>query len=179
MEGITALVLRGISGVGKTVLTKLLRLALESLGKKYKIISKDSYRRYLSERESYSYTKEEEENTTKWYMKEFERAAKKDDLDYIICDNTHVRQKELQIPCIPQGNISKIVVIEVGTPLSPTDSKIGDDVIKRQRKEMQESEPYVQYLYNTGITEWFTLNEKEATQKDAEEIIKECELMKC
>lgn len=175
MEGITTLVLRGISGVGKTVLRKLLVKVLEKLGKKVKVISKDEYRRFLDEREGYHYTPSEEINTSRWYRREYKEQANRKDLNYIICDNTHLRESELAIPCTPTGRVSKIVIIEVGSYSSATRSLIHPDIIRRQRKEMYEDRNALFIACMKGAS-LIDLVPFEANERTAEEIIQDCEM---
>lgn len=172
---ITAIILRGISGVGKSFLSKLLKKAIEKIGKKVFEISKDQYRKYLEEREGYHYTKEEEIKVTNWYVDTFYKAAERDDLDYIICDNTHVRKTELLIPFSTLGNISRYVVIEVGSPASPTNSTIGSEVVERQRKEMTESKPQLEALYLQDMTDIINIPERSGSPEDADNIIHDIE----
>lgn len=176
--GILSIVLRGISGVGKSVLTHCLEHAIEKLGKKVAVISKDEYRRYLDEREGYHYTKEEERKVTEWYRETYRQTAKRDDLDYIICDNTHTRDEEILIPCTPTGNVEKIVVVFVGTHASKTNSKVGDEVIERQRNELEESTPLMISLYTRGDIEWFDVPPRQGNDDMARELISECEIIK-
>lgn len=178
LMGILSIVLRGISGVGKSVLTHCLERVLDKLGKRVAVISKDAYRRYLNETEGYHYTKEEERKVTEWYRETYKEAAKRDDLDYIICDNTHTREEEILIPCTPTGNVEKIVVVFVGTHASRTDSKVGDEVIERQRRELEESTPLMIALYSRGDIEWFDLPPRHGDENVAREMISECEIIK-
>lgn len=175
MEGITTLVLRGISGVGKTVLRKLLVKAIEKLGKKVKVISKDEYRKFLDEREGYHYTPSEEINTSRWYRKAYKQQTKREDIDYIICDNTHLRESELAIPCTPTGRVSKVVVIELGSYSSATRSPIPDDIIQRQRKEMYEDRNAL-FIACMGGVSLIDLEPFEANEGTAEDIIQDCEM---
>lgn len=175
MEGITTLVLRGISGVGKTVLRKLLVKVLEKLGKKVKVISKDEYRRFLDEREGYHYTPSEEINTSRWYRREYKEQANRKDLNYIICDNTHLRESELSIPCTPTGRVSKIVIIDIGSYDAPTRSLIPNDIIQRQRKELYENRHALFIACMKGASH-IDLVPFEANERTAEEIIQDCEM---
>lgn len=175
MEGITTLVLRGISGVGKTVLRKLLVGVLEKLGKKVQVVSKDEYRRFLEEREGYHYSPSEEISVSRWYRREYKEQANRKDLNYIICDNTHLRESELSIPCTPTGRVSKIVIIEVGGHNSPTRSLIPFDVIQRQRKEMYEDRHALFIACMKGAS-FIDLAPFESTERTAEEIIRDCEM---
>ena len=175
MEGITTLVLRGISGVGKTVLRKLLVKVLEKIGKKVQVISKDEYRRFLDEREGYHYTPSEEMKVTRWYRKEYKEQANRKDLNYIICDNTHVRESELAIPCTPTGHVSKIVIIEVGGYNSATRSLIPREVIQRQRRELYEDRNSLFIACMRGAS-LINLTPYEADERTAEEIIQDCEM---
>lgn len=175
MDGITTLVLRGISGVGKTVLRKLLVKVLEKLGRKVHVISKDEYRRFLDEREGYHYTPSEELNTSRWYRREYKEQANRKDLNYIICDNTHVRESELAIPCTPTGRVSKIVIIEVGSYNSATQSQIPFNVIQRQRRELYDDRNALFIACMRGAS-LINLTPYEADEKTAEEIIQDCEM---
>lgn len=175
MDGITTLVLRGISGVGKTVLRKLLVKVLENLGRKVHVISKDEYRRFLDEREGYHYTPSEEMNTSRWYRREYKEQANRKDLNYIICDNTHVRESELAIPCTPTGRVSKIVIIEVGSYNSATKSQIPFNVIQRQRRELYDDRNALFIACMRGAS-LINLTPYEADEKTAEEIIQDCEM---
>nr|AWU66056.1 MAG: hypothetical protein [Circular ssDNA virus sp.] len=176
MEGITTLVLRGISGVGKTVLRKLLEKVLEKLGKRVKVISKDEYRRFLDEREGYHYTKEEEEKVSEWYRGEYREQAKRKDLQYIICDNTHVRESELLIPCTPTGRVSKIIIIEVGDIFSESKSSIPTAIVERQRKEMDNYETrHTLFRLCCQGASLINIPAFDATEEVAEEIIDDCE----
>lgn len=175
--GIISLVLRGISGVGKSVLSHLLEEAIKKIGKRVVRVSKDEYREYLREREGYHYTKEEEERVTEWYRETYRKQSQRTDIDYIICDNTHTRENEIMIPCTPQGNVSKIIVVFVGNSGSITHSTIGDDIIERQRMELQHSVPKLIELYSRGDIEWFDVPPRQATPQDADDMISDCELM--
>lgn len=176
--GILSIVLRGISGVGKSVLTHCLERVLDKWGKRVAVISKDAYRRYLNETEGYHYTKEEERRVTEWYRETYRQTAQRDDLDYIICDNTHTREEEILIPCTPTGNVEKIVVVFVGTHASRTDSDVGAEVIERQREELEESTPLMIALYARGDIEWFDLPPRHGNEDVAKEMISECEIIK-
>lgn len=178
LMGILSIVLRGISGVGKTTLRYCLEYVLKKWGKKVAVISKDAYRKHLEETEGYHYTKEEERRVTEWYRETYRETAKRDDLDYIICDNTHTREEEILIPCTPTGNVEKIVVVFVGTHASKTDSKVGAEVIERQRNELEESTPLMIALYARGDIEWFDLPPRQANEEVAIEMASECEIIK-
>nr|QJI53720.1 MAG: hypothetical protein [Cressdnaviricota sp.] len=176
--GILSIVLRGISGVGKSVLTHYLERVLHKLGKRVAVISKDAYRTYLNEREGYHYTKEEERRVTEWYRETYRRTAERDDLDYIICDNTHTREEEVLIPCTLTGNVEKAVVIFVGNNTSRTNSSVPEEVIERQRSELEETTPLMINLYAGGAIEWFVIPPRSSDENVAREMIEEFEIIK-
>ena len=147
------IVLRGISGVGKTTLRKLLTTAFLQRGYKVIIESKDEIRQEVarSRKIPYSYSNEEERMVSFLYSSRvhallhpftpngpFNNAI-------LICDNTHVNMNQLRESefCIDDSSLLtyKRVLIEVGM-FSSRSSKSHryPKIIARQRMQMVHSD---------------------------------------
>lgn len=146
------IVLRGISGVGKSTLRKLLTAAFLRKGFKVVVQSKDDIRKEVerSHNSPYNYT-EEEERLTSWLYTSRVHALLhpfKPENEFadciLICDNTHVNLKQLRESefCIPDSDFIyyKRVLIEVGTfdSLSSKEHKY-PALIQRQRTQLIDS----------------------------------------
>lgn len=147
------IVLRGISGVGKTTLRKLLTAIFLQKGYKVIIESKDEIRQEVarSRKMPYSYTSEEEKMVSFLYSSRvhallhpytpngpFQNAI-------LICDNTHVNMKQLRESefCLDDNSVLtyKRVLIEVGTYNSMSSKEHRYlKIIDRQRLQLLHSE---------------------------------------
>lgn len=147
------IVLRGISGVGKTTLRKLLTAIFLQKGYKVIIESKDEIRQEVarSRKMPYSYTSEEEKMVSFLYSSRvhallhpytpngpFQNAI-------LICDNTHVNMKQLRESefCLDDSSVLtyKRVLIEVGTYNSMSSKEHRYlKIIDRQRLQLLHSE---------------------------------------
>lgn len=149
------IVLRGISGVGKTTLRRLLTTAFLAKGYKVIVESKDQIRQEVARSRDMPYTySEDEERMVSWIYKSrihallhpfqpngpFANAI-------LICDNTHVNLNQLQESefCLnPQASIPttpyKRALIEVGT-FDSVSSKSNrfPKIIQRQRVQLVDS----------------------------------------
>lgn len=171
------IILRGISGVGKTFLRKMLELAYRKLGKKVKVINKDEHR--VSRRQivgRYDYTEEEEKETSKWYKKSWILFSSTDcDIDVCISDNTNVRTSELFTTLTTRGNTEKTiktVVIDVGNWDSITNSKIGDNVINQMRENMKSSNNALAQAAKQGVINgWIRVPPRTCVEEGIKEII--------
>ena len=147
------IVLRGISGVGKTTLRKLLTAIFLQKGYKVVVESKDEIRQEVarSRKIPYSYSSEEERMVSFLYSSRvhallhpftpngpFNNAI-------LICDNTHVNIRQLRESefCVDDSSVLtyKRVLIEVGM-FSSMSSKSHryPKIIARQRMQMVHSD---------------------------------------
>lgn len=147
------IVLRGISGVGKTTLRKLLTAIFLQKGYKVVVESKDEIRQEVarSRKMPYSYSDEEEKMVSFLYSSRvhallhpftpngpFNNAI-------LICDNTHVNIRQLRESefCIDDSSVLtyKRVLIEVGR-FSSMSSKSHryPKIVARQRMQMVHSD---------------------------------------
>lgn len=164
-------ILRGISGVGKTVLRKLLKVALEALDKKVKVISKDDYRRHHM---PWLYTKEQELELANWYDSEYGRSLT-NNYDFIISDTTMCRGSEITIPFKAENliNTGKIVVINLGNADSITNSKIGDEHVARQREVMQKTQYLLDRYETKGYCTQYHMDARSSVEEGISDIVKE------
>lgn len=146
------IVLRGISGVGKTTLRRLLTAAFLQKGYKVIIECKDEIRKEVerSRGTPYSYTPEEEQMVSYLYSSRIHALLHPFNPDgpfanaIVICDNTHVNLKQLRESqfCIPENDpvTYKRALIEVGSydSLSSKNS-IYPNIIGRQRVQWVDS----------------------------------------
>lgn len=178
MDQLLVLVLRGITGVGKSFLRKMLKLGLEKMGKKVGVINKDNYRRFLDEREGYHYTQEEERRVSEWYRTTWENMSANTFYDVIICDNTNVRSSEISIPLFMRDPIGgrkiKTVIIQIGDPDSSTESTVPKHIIERMRQDMKVSEKVVDDALARGDATLIELPPKSAIETGVSDLIQEC-----
>lgn len=178
MDQLLVLVLRGISGVGKSFLRKMLKLGLEKMGKKVGVINKDNYRKFLDEREGYHYTQEEERRVSEWYRDTWEEMSGNNYYDVVICDNTNVRSSEISIPLFMRSPIGcrkmKTVIIQIGDPDSTTESVVPKHIIERMRKDMKVSEKVVDDALARGDATLIEIPPKSAIETGVQDLIQEC-----
>ena len=178
MDQLLVLVLRGISGVGKSFLRKMLKLGLEKMGKKVGVINKDTYRKFLEEREGYHYTSEEERRVSEWYRQRWEEMSANTFYDVIICDNTNVRSSEISIPLFMRdpfaGRKMKTVIIQIGDPDSHTDTTIPKHIVERMRSDMKNSEVVVDDALARGDATLIEIPPKSAIESRVQNLIEEC-----
>lgn len=167
----TAIILRGISGVGKTVLRKLLKVALKALDKNVKIISKDDYRKH---HQPWLYTKEQESELLEWYDHEYSKSLH-GQYDYIISDTTMCRGSEFKIPFRTTNiiNTGRLVVINIGTPDSLTQSDIGADHIQHQRDVMKITQPLLDVYEKKGYCHQYYIDARSSVEEGITDIVKE------
>lgn len=177
-------ILRGISGVGKSIMRKLIDLVMTDIyKKKVYVINKDSYRHYLESTEGYNYTPAEEIKVSNWYRSEFDYATNtRNDFDVVICDNTHVRLEELKIPLMEDPRYRfiwkdkrrvRFVLLNIGSPQSYTVSSIPDEIIERMRRDMKESNVYVDKVAEAGKAMIIDIDEFDGVHQDIADLCAE------
>ena len=143
-------VLRGISGVGKTTLRKMLATAFISRQIPTTIQSKDEIREEIARTTGipYQFSEQNERIASYVYSSRVHallHPSNKTSFSkcVLICDNTHVNPKQLRESEFLTEEYNpnvKRVLIEVGNPYSrSTKESINPDVVKRQRDEMEKS----------------------------------------
>lgn len=152
MNPLLNIVLRGITGVGKSMLRQMLALALRKLGKKVGIISKDEHRFKIDD---YSYSLKEEQMVSEWYRDKWLEMSARPDVDVTIIDCTNVRRSELLTTLVCRGDPERKIInvlIQIGDFMSDVQRKpkIPLDVIARMREEMHNSESTVDEMIENG-----------------------------
>ena len=167
----TAIILRGISGVGKTVLRKLLKVALKALDKNVKIISKDDYRKM---HQPWLYTKEQESQLNDWYADEYSKSIV-GNYDYIISDTTMCRGTEFKVPFSTLNimNTGRLFIINIGTPDSLTNSDIGEEHINHQRDIMRQTQPLLDSYEKKGYCHQYYIDARSSVEEGITDIVKE------
>lgn len=167
----TSIILRGISGVGKTVLRKLLKTCLCALDKKVKVISKDEYRKLHN---PWLYSDLEETEVSEWYNTEYSLALHKG-YDFIISDTTMCNFREVKVPFSPVNVLhsGRIIVINLGDANSSTNSTIGEEHINRMRKVMAETQPQLDDLERHGTIEQYHMDPRSAIEEGITDIVRE------
>ncbi|MGM9928298.1 MAG: ATP-binding protein [Bacillus sp. (in: firmicutes)] len=144
------IVLRGISGVGKTTLRKMLATAFISRQIPTTVQSKDEIRREIARTTGipYQFSEQNERLASYVYASRIHallHPSNKTSFSecVLICDNTHVNPKQLRESefLIDDYNPNvKRALIEVGNPNSESSREpTNPDVVKRQREQMEKS----------------------------------------
>lgn len=180
------IVLRGISGVGKTTLRKLLTAIFLQKGYKVIVESKDEIRQEVarSRKMPYSYSNEEERMVSFLYSSRvhallhpftpngpFNNAI-------LICDNTHVNIRQLRESefCIDDTSVLtyKRVLIEVGM-FSSMSSKAHryPKIIARQRMQMVHSDIALHNWCQIHYVPQFWINDHTAIEDGIYDLVEE------
>ena len=144
------IVLRGISGVGKTTLRKMLVKAFLSQNIPVIVQSKDEIRKEVERSRGlpYKFTADNEQLTSWIYSSRihslihpFTKTSFANCV--LICDNTHVNSKQLHesewLTDEYLPNVTR-VLIEIGDSYSKSSKEeLFGDIVARQRKEMEKS----------------------------------------
>lgn len=180
MHPLVNIILRGISGVGKSFLRRMLVYALEKMGKRVHVISKDFMRLMVMDSVgSYKYTKEEEDDMSRRYRNEWLRVSADDSFDVVIVDNTNVKKTEFLTTLTCRGDPNRVVhnvVIQIGDALSnvPRKQGIPQSVIDRMRADMANSDSTVdEYLASGKINCLITCEPKTTIEQGVQGIIDE------
>lgn len=180
------IVLRGISGVGKTTLRKLLTAIFLQKGYKVIIESKDEIRQEVarSRKMPYSYTSEEEKMVSFLYSSRvhallhpytpngpFQNAI-------LICDNTHVNMKQLRESefCLDDSSVLtyKRVLIEVGTYNSMSSKEHRYlKIIDRQRLQLLHSEVALHNWCQVHYVPQFWIDDHTAIEDGVYDLVEE------
>lgn len=180
------IVLRGISGVGKTTLRKLLTAIFLQKGYKVIIESKDEIRQEVarSRKMPYSYTSEEEKMVSFLYSSRvhallhpytpngpFQNAI-------LICDNTHVNMKQLRESefCLDNSSVLtyKRVLIEVGTYNSMSSKEHRYlKIIDRQRLQLLHSEVALHNWCQVHYVPQFWIDDHTAIEDGVYDLVEE------
>lgn len=179
------IVLRGISGVGKTTLRKLLATAFLQRGYKVVVESKDEIRQEVarSRKIPYSYSNEEERMVSFLYASRvhallhpftpngpFENAI-------LICDNTHVNMGQLKESefCLEDSSLLtyKRALVEVGTYNSMSSKEYRyPKIIGRQRLQLLHSEVALHNWCQAHYVPQFWIDDHTAIEDGVHELVK-------
>lgn len=176
MHPLLNIVLRGLSGVGKSMLRQMLYLALRKLGKKVGIISKDEHRLKCVD---YSYSPMEEQETSEWYRNKWIELSARKDVDVTIIDCTNVRRSELLTTLVCRGDPERKIInvlIQIGDFMSdvPRKPRIPKDVIDRMREEMHNSDSTIDELIENGrLKVMLSVEPMTAAENGVQDIINE------
>lgn len=167
----TSIILRGISGVGKTVLRKILKTCLCALDKKVKVISKDEYRRL---HHPWTYSDLEEKEVSDWYQQEYS-ASLHQGYDFIISDTTFCNRREFRVPFNLTNvlHTGRIMVINIGDGDSPSNSQIGAEILLKMRQFMKESQPALDDLERHGTVQQYYIDPRSAIEEGITDIVRE------
>ena len=180
------IVLRGISGVGKTTLRKLLTTAFLQSGYKVIVESKDEIRKEVarSRERSYTYSSEEERMVSFLYSSRVHALLHPYAPDgpfqnaILICDNTHVNMKQLRESefCIDDSSLLnyKRVLIEVGT-YDSVSSKTHQypKIVGRQRIELVDSAVPLHNWCQIHYVPQFWINDHTAIEDGIYDLVEE------
>lgn len=182
------IVLRGISGVGKTTLRKMLASAFISKGYKVIVESKDEIRKEVARTSGMPYVySEQQEKLTSWLYQSrvhallhpFEKKGPFSNA-VLICDNTHVNMKQLQESefCTlfdPKDNKPKRyqrVLIEIGSFDSfSSKSYAFPKIVARQRVQWVDSSVPLHNWCQTHYIPQFWLNDHTAIEDGISDIV--------
>ena len=178
------IVLRGISGVGKTTLRKLLTAIFLQKGYKVIIESKDEIRQEVarSRKIPYSYSNDEEKMVSFLYSSRvhallhpftpngpFNNAI-------LICDNTHVNMNQLKESefCLDDSSVLtyKRVLIEVGTYNSMSSKEYRyPKIIGRQRLQLLHSDIALHNWCQAHYVPQFWIDDHTAIEDGVHELV--------
>lgn len=180
------IVLRGISGVGKTTLRKLLTTAFLQRGYKVVVECKDEIRREVARSRElpYTYSAEEERMVSFLYSSRVHALLHPHTRDgpfqnaILICDNTHVNMKQLKESefCIDDNSLLnyKRVLIEVGT-FDSVSSKSHQypKIVGRQRIQLVDSAVPLHNWCQIHYVPQFWINDHTAIEDGIYDIVEE------
>ena len=180
------IVLRGISGVGKTTLRKLLTTAFIQRGYKVVVESKDEIRREVARSRElpYTYSVEEERMVSFLYSSRVHALLHPHTNDgpfqnaILICDNTHVNMKQLRESelCIDDSSLLnyKRVLIEVGT-FDSVSSKAHQypKIVDRQRVQLVDSAVPLHNWCQIHYVPQFWINDHTAIEDGIYDLVEE------
>ena len=180
------IVLRGISGVGKTTLRKLLTTAFLQRGYKVVVESKDEIRREVARSRGlpYTYSNEEERMVSFLYSSRVHALLHPHISDgpfqnaILICDNTHVNLKQLRESefCIDDSSLLnyKRALIEVGT-FDSVSSKSHQypKIVGRQRIQLVDSAVPLHNWCQIHYVPQFWINDHTAIEDGVCDIVNE------
>ena len=180
------IVLRGISGVGKTTLRKLLASAFLKKGYKVIVESKDEIRKEVarSRGRSYTYSQEEESMVSFLYSSRVHALLHPYTPDgpfqnaILICDNTHVNMKQLRESefCVDDSSLLnyKRALIEVGTYDSMSSKAYSDPkVVGRQRLQLVDSAVPLHNWCQVHYVPQFWINDHTAIEDGIYDLVEE------
>lgn len=180
------IVLRGISGVGKTTLRKLLASAFLKKGYKVIVESKDEIRKEVarSRARPYTYSSEEESMVSFLYSSRVHALLHPYTPDgpfqnaILICDNTHVNMKQLRESefCVDDSSLLnyKRVLIEVGTYDSMSSKAYSDPkVVGRQRLQLVDSAVPLHNWCQVHYVPQFWINDHTAIEDGIYDLVEE------
>ena len=178
------IVLRGISGVGKTTLRKMLATAFISHQIPTTVQSKDEIRREIERTTGlpYQFSEQNEHLASYVYASRVHallHPSNKTSFSecVLICDNTHVNPKQLRESefLIDDYNPNvKRALIEVGNPDSEsTKESLNPDVIKRQRAQMEKSSVELHNWCKVHYIPEYNLSEHSALEDGIKELVEQ------
>ena len=178
------IVLRGISGVGKTTLRKMLATAFISRQIPTTVQSKDEIRHEIERTTGlpYQFSEQNERLASYVYASRVHallHPSNKTSFSecVLICDNTHVNPKQLRESefLIDDYNPNvKRVLIEVGNPYSKsTKESLNPDVIKRQRTQMEKSNVELHNWCKVHYIPEYNLSEHSALEDGIKELVEQ------
>lgn len=180
------IVLRGISGVGKTTLRKLLASAFLKKGYKVIVESKDEIRKEVARSRGlpYTYSEDEERMVSFLYSSRVHALLHPYTPDgpfqnaILICDNTHVNMKQLRESefCVDDNSLLnyKRVLIEVGT-FDSVSSKSHQypKIVGRQRLQLVDSAVPLHNWCHIHYVPQFWLNDHTAIEDGIYDLVEE------
>ena len=180
------IVLRGISGVGKTTLRKLLTVAFLQKGYKVIVESKDEIRKEVARSRGlpYTYSEDEERMVSFLYSSRVHVLLNpfKNDGPFqnaiLICDNTHVNMKQLRESefCLDDSTLLsyKRVLIEVGT-FDSVSSKSHQypKIVGRQRIQLVDSAVPLHNWCQIHYVPQFWINDHTAIEDGIHDLVEE------
>ena len=180
------IVLRGISGVGKTTLRKLLTTAFLQKGYKVIVESKDEIRKEVSRNRGlpYTYSDEEEQMTSFLYKTRVHALLNpfKNDGPFqnaiLICDNTHVNLKQLKESefCFEDSTLLSYrrALIEVGSYDSLSSKQnLFPKIIGRQRVQLVDSAVPLHNWCKIHYVPQFWINDHSAIEDGISELVEQ------
>lgn len=180
------IVLRGISGVGKTTLRKLLATAFIQRGYKVIVESKDEIRREVARSRElpYTYSTEEERMVSFLYSSRVHALLHPHTNDgpfqnaILICDNTHVNIKQLKESefCVDDSSLLnyKRVLIEVGTFDSMSSKALQyPKIVGRQRVQLVDSAVPLHNWCQIHYVPQFWINDHTAIEDGIYDLVEE------
>lgn len=178
------IVLRGISGVGKTTLREMLATAFISRQIPTVTQSKDEIRREIgrSVGEPYQFTEKNEQLASYIYTSRIHallHPLNKTSFSncVLICDNTHVNPKQLRESEFLSDEYNpnvKRVLIEIGTPYSKSSREtLIPNIVKRQREQMEKSSVELHNWCQIHYIPQYNLDDHSALENGVKEIVEQ------